>query len=60
MRVCDRHPRKKATEAIVLKSTDSQFDLCEQCTIEITKFISNVKKDSVEKKPRFFGKKTPA
>lgn len=60
MRVCDRHPRKKATDSIILKSTDSQFDLCEQCTIEITKFISNVKKESVEGKRGFFGNKKPA
>ncbi len=60
MRVCDRHPRKRATDSITLKSTDSEFDLCEQCTIEITKFISNVKKESVDQKRGFFGKKNPA
>lgn len=60
MRVCDRHPRKKATDSIVLESTDSRYDLCNQCTIEIVKFISNVKKDSVEKKRGLFGKKSPA
>jgi len=48
MRVCDRHPRKKATDSILLKSTDSQFDLCAECIAEITKFISNVKQENVE------------
>jgi len=60
VKVCDRHPRKKATDTIVLTSTDSRFDLCESCTIEIAKFISDVKKDSVEKKRGLFGKKNPA
>jgi len=57
MRVCDRHPRKKATEGILLKSTDSQFDLCDECAAQITKFISNPKKESVVTERRFFGKK---
>ena len=60
MRVCDRHPRKKATDTIHIKSTDSQYDLCSECADQIAKFISNVKKDSVEKKRGLFGKKTPA
>ena len=60
MRVCDRHPRKKATDSILLKSTDSQFDLCDDCAAQIAKFISNVKKESVDQKRGFFGKKTPA
>jgi len=56
MRVCDRHPRKPATDTIVLKSTDSTFDLCETCTIEIAKFLSNAKKEAVEGKRSFFGR----
>ncbi len=59
MRVCDRHPRKKATKRLHFIEDDTWVDLCESCTIEITKFISNVKKESVEKRG-FFGKKTPA
>ena len=51
MRVCDRHPRKQATDTIKIESTDSEFDLCKQCAEEITKFISNPRKESVEKKP---------
>ena len=60
MRVCDRHPRKPATDTIVLKSTDSQFDLCESCTMEIAKFITNVKKEAVEGKRGFFDRKKSA
>ena len=60
MRVCDRHPRKKATDTIILKTTDSQFDLCESCTMEIAKFISSVKKETVEPKRGFFGKEKSA
>ena len=60
MRVCDRHPRKPATDTIILTSTDSQFDLCESCTMEIAKFISNVKKEAVVGKRSFFGKEKSA
>ncbi len=52
MRVCDRHPRKRATETILMISTDSQFDLCEECANLIEKFISDTKKETVEPKPR--------
>ncbi len=60
MRVCDRHPRKRATEEILLKSTDSKFDLCEECAAQISKFISNVKKEDVESKRNWLGKKKSA
>ncbi len=60
MRVCDRHPRKKATKQIHFVEDDAWYDLCESCLTEIAKFISNVKKESVEGKRGFFGKKTPA
>ncbi len=56
MRVCDRHPRKKATDEILFKNTDSQFDLCADCVDQIAKFISNVKKESVESKRDWLGR----
>ena len=59
MKVCDRHPRKPAKETIHIKSTDSQYDLCESCAKEIEKFISNPKKESVERKS-FWDKKKSA
>ncbi len=60
MRVCDRHPRKKATEELSFKSTDWKVDLCSECAAEIEQFISSVKKESVDSKRGFFGKKKPA
>ena len=59
MRVCDRHPRKQATEKMHMESTDTEVDLCEPCAKEIMKFISNVKKESVEKR-NWLGKKKSA
>ena len=43
MRVCDRHPRSKATDTVHIASHDAYFDLCEQCTNEIMRFISKPK-----------------
>ncbi len=43
-----------------LVEDDRWIDLCEPCLTEIEKFISNVKKDSVEDKRGFFGKKKSA
>jgi hypothetical protein len=60
MKVCDRHPRKPAKESITIKSSDSHYDLCDACAHEIEKFISDVKKESVEPKRKFFGKKKSA
>ena len=51
MRVCDRHPRKKATETIKIGSTDAEYDLCKPCAEEIDKFISSPRKEGVESKP---------
>jgi len=59
MRVCDRHPRKKATKRIHFVEDDTWFDLCEPCLAEIEKFISNPKKESVERK-RFWDTKKSA
>ena len=55
MRVCDRHPRKKATKQIHFVEDDAWFDLCESCLKEIEKFISNPKKETVETKRNFLG-----
>lgn len=60
MRVCDRHPRKKASKEVHFIHDDQRFDLCDPCLAEIEKFISNVKKESVEKKRGFFGKERSA
>ena len=60
MRVCDRHPRKKATKLMHLVEDDRWIDLCEPCLTEIEKFISNVKKESVEKKRTIFGRERSA
>lgn len=60
MRVCDRHPRKKASKRVHFVEDDTWFDLCEPCLSEIEKFISNVKKESVEDKRGFFGRKKSA
>jgi len=43
MRVCDRHPRSKATDFVRIESHGAEFDLCEQCTNEILLFISKPK-----------------
>ena len=59
MRVCDRHPRKKATKIVHFVEDDTWVDLCEPCAKEIMKFISNVKKESVEKR-NWLGKKKSA
>ena len=42
-----------------IESTDTEVDLCEPCAKEIMKFISNVKKESVEKR-NWLGKKKSA
>lgn len=60
MRVCDRHPRKMATKQMHLVEDDRWIDLCEPCLTEIEKFISSVKKESVEDKRGFFGQKKSA
>jgi len=60
MRVCDRHPRKPATDTIHMKSSDSHYDLCEPCAREIEKFISNVRKEGVEKKRNWLGREKSA
>jgi hypothetical protein len=50
MRVCDRHNRTKATDRVHIQSTDTEFDLCAECTDQIRKFISTPKQETVEKK----------
>lgn len=60
MRVCDKHPRKKAVDSVILKSTDSHFDLCEQCILEVTKFLSKPKQVAVEPKRSIFGREKSA
>ncbi len=60
MRVCDRHPRKKATKQIHLVEDDAWYDLCDPCLKEIEKFISNVNKEAVEKKRGLFGREKSA
>jgi len=59
MRVCDRHPRTKATDSLVFKITDWHFDLCADCVKEIEKYIKNPRKESVERK-KFWGKEKSA
>lgn len=60
MRVCDRHPRKPAKDTIHIKSSDAEYDLCGPCISEIEKFISDTKKEAVEKKRNFFGREKSA
>jgi len=60
MRVCDRHPRKKAIEEVHIKSTDTWYDLCQPCVDEITKFISKPRQDAVDDKRTIFGRKKSA
>ena len=55
MRVCDRHNRKPAAEQIHIKSSDTTYDLCNDCAVQIEKFLSSPKKEAVEGKRSFLG-----
>ena len=59
MKVCDRHPRMRSTETIVIASTDAHYDLCAKCAKQVIEFLSKVKQETVEPKRRLlgFGKK---
>ena len=52
MRMCDRHPRTRATDEIHLRETDQRFDLCGECATQIEEFISDTKKEAVEEQPK--------
>lgn len=41
MKVCDRHHDKKATETILIVSTDERIDLCDNCAYSLREFIGN-------------------
>lgn len=55
MRVCDRHPDRKVQETYLIRSTDTQVDLCESCVAKFNKFLGRPQMDEVEPKSRIFG-----
>jgi hypothetical protein len=52
MRVCDKHPAKPAVESMSLSSTDSHFDLCEECAGKVREFMAKPKQEDVQPKRR--------
>jgi uncharacterized protein with PIN domain len=43
MKVCDRHENKKvkATDEITFRETDERFDLCQECSDEISALVKS-------------------
>lgn len=40
MRVCDRHPDRRARDAVILEQDDARFDLCDECKTEIVGLLT--------------------
>jgi hypothetical protein len=50
MRVCERHPRTRASGKIIIEDTDEHLDLCDQCLYDIKTFIGDTEQKLVEPK----------
>jgi len=40
LRVCDRHPERRARESVSLKNEESHFDLCDECKSDLLRFLT--------------------
>lgn len=40
MRVCDKHPDRKAVDAMILEVEEPRYDLCEECRQFVLDWIS--------------------
>lgn len=53
MRVCDRHPDRRARDSVVLEQDDARFDLCDECKTDVVSFLTApVTNSATADKPR--------
>jgi len=52
MRVCDRHPDRRARETLKLVHEEALFDLCEECKTDVLQFLCEPPAPPVEVAPR--------
>jgi len=46
MRVCDRHPSRRAVDTIVVLRDDSHTDVCEECKTDVLMFLASVETEA--------------
>ena len=52
MKVCDRHNRTRAVTTVVIQSTDTHLDVCDECLFALMEWIGDVNKATVEPKKK--------
>lgn len=40
MKVCDRHPDRRAIDTVIVQRDDSRIDVCEECKTDVLTFLS--------------------
>jgi hypothetical protein len=49
MRVCDRHPEKRAVDSMQTAGSGMDVDLCSKCITEVENWLANQKQEEIEK-----------
>lgn len=56
MRVCDRHPDRRASDRVHIEADDSYFDLCAECKTDLLTFLCRPRESGTDEAPKRRGR----